>query len=123
MKKLRFQDSNSRFQDSRKAGLHLTLIKVSAKIPKLKNWKNTKTLQSLDTQDLKQDSKIPKLLQKNFKIPNGLNLIPAYLREFFLRLEPAPPPYTMESINTLQVVMGVTDLSSPRILKNKNEET
>lgn len=112
MKKLRFQDPNSRFQDSRKAGLRLTLTKVSAKIPKLKNWKNTKTLQRLDTQDLKQDSKIPKLLQKNFKIPNGLNLIPSYLREFFLRLEPAPPPYTMESINTLQVVMGVTNFAS-----------
>lgn len=103
MKNLRFQDSNSRFQDSRKNGLRLTLAKDSAKIPKLKNRKNVKTLQSLDTQGLNQDSKIPKLLQENFKIPNGLNLIPAYLREFFLRLEPAPPPYTMEGIDTLQV--------------------
>ena len=103
MKNLRFQDSNSRFQDSRKTGLRLTLTKDSAKIPKLKNRKNDQTLQSLDTQGLNQDSKIPKLLQENFKIPNGLNLIPAYLREFFLRLEPAPPPYTMEGIDTLQV--------------------
>lgn len=112
MKKLRFQDPNSRFQDSKKAGLRLTLIKVSVKIPKLKNRKNAKTLQSLDTQGLKQDSKIPKLLQKNFKIPSRLNLIPAYLREFFLRLEPAPPPYTMESVTTLQVVMEVTNFAS-----------
>ena len=112
MKKLRFQDSNSRFQDSKKAGLRLTLIKVSAKIPKFKNWKDAKTLQSLDAQDLKQDYKIPKLLQKNFKIPSRPNLIPAYLREFFLRLEPAPPPYTMESVTTLQVVMEVTNFAS-----------
>ncbi len=103
MKKSRFQDSKSRFQDSRKTDLSLTLAKDSTKIPKLKIWKNVQTLQSLDTQGLNQDSKIPKLLQQNFKIPNGLNLIPAYLREFFLRLEPAPPPYTMEGIDTLQV--------------------
>jgi hypothetical protein len=45
------------------------------------------------------------------------NSLPAYLRWLFLRIVTAPPPYTMESINTLQVVMGVTDLSSPRILK------
>ena len=98
-------------------------IQEIAKKPNLKNWKGIKNLQSLVGQGIIQETRKPKFLQKNFQVLEYSNSLPAYLRWLFLRIVTAPPPYTMESINTLQVVMGVTDLSSPRILKNKNEET
>ena len=98
-------------------------VQESAKNPKLKNGREVKNLQSLERQGILQESKNPKLFNKNFQVLECANSLPAYLRWLFLRIVTAPPPYTMESINTLQVVMGVTDLSSPRILKNKNEET
>ena len=98
-------------------------IQESAKNPKLKNGREIKNLQSLVRQGFSQESKNPKLLNKKFQVLECSDSLPAYLRWLFLRIVTAPPPYTMESVNTLQVVMGVTDLSSPRILKNKNEET
>jgi len=112
MKKPRFQIKfPASFQDSVKTYLHLTPVQVSAKFPKLENRKNTKTLQRLITQGLKEVSKFPEKFQKKFQVFTLTNLIPAYLRKFFSSLEPAPPPYTMESENTLQVVMGVTDFA------------
>ena len=99
------------------------IIQEITKKPNLKNWQGIKNLQSLVGQGVSQETRKPKFLQKNFQVLEYSNSLPAYLRWLFLRIVTAPPPYTMESINTLQVVMGVTDLSSPRILKNKNEET
>ena len=110
MKKLSFQIKfPASFQDFRKTYLHLTPVQVSAKFPKLENRKNVKSLQRLITQGLREVFKFPEKLQKKFQVFTSTNLIPAYLRKFFSSLEPAPPPYTMESINTLQVVMGVTE--------------
>jgi len=110
MKKPRFQIKfPASFQDSAKTYLHLTPAQVSAKFPKLENRKNVKSLQSHIAQGLKEVSKFPEKLQKKFQVFTSTNLIPAYLRKFFSSLEPAPPPYTMESENTLQVVMEVTD--------------
>jgi len=59
-----------------------------------------------------QDGNLVKNERKKFQVRNLANLIPSYLRHFFLRLEPAPPPYTMESVTTLQVVMEVTNFAS-----------
>lgn len=107
MKKPSFQIKfPASFQDSRKTRLHPTPAQVFAKFPKLKNRENAKSLQRLITQGLREVSKFPEKLQKKFQVFTSTNLIPAYLRKFFSSLEPAPPPYTMESINTLQVVMG-----------------
>ncbi len=112
MKKLSFQIKfPASFQDSGKTGLHLTPIQVSAKFPKLENRKNVKNLQTHIRQGLSQVSKFPEKLQKKFQVFTFANLIPAYLRRFFSSLEPAPPPYTMESVSTLQVVMEVTDFA------------
>lgn len=61
---------------------------------------------------LRQDGNLLKNDSKKFQVCNLANLIPSYLRHFFLRLEPAPPPYTMESVITLQVVMEVTNFAS-----------
>lgn len=127
MKNSRIQIKKSEFwflsckpysQDSRQK-----IIQEITKKPNLKNWKGIKNLQSLVGQGVAQETRKPKFLQKNFQVLEYSNSLPDYLRWLFLRIVTAPPPYTMESINTLQVVMGVTDLSSPRILKNKNEET
>ena len=59
-----------------------------------------------------QDGNLVKNDCEKFQVRNIANLVPAYLRQFFLRLEPAPPPYTMESVITLQVVMEVNDFAS-----------
>jgi hypothetical protein len=59
-----------------------------------------------------QDGNLVKNDREKFQVRNIANLVPAYLRQFFLRLEPAPPPYTMESVITLQVVMEVNDFAS-----------
>lgn len=99
------------FQDFRKTGLRLTPIEVSTKFPKLENRKNVKSLQTHIRQGLSQVSKFPEKFQKKFQVFTSTNLIPAYLRKFFSSLEPAPPPYTMESVTTLQVVMEVTDFA------------
>jgi hypothetical protein len=81
-------------------------IQESAKNPKLKNGRKEKNLQLLEGQRFSQESKNPKLFNKNFQVLERSNSLPAYLRWLFLRIVTAPPPYTMESINTLQVVMG-----------------
>ena len=113
MKKTRFQIKfPASFQDFVKTYLHLTPAQVSAKFPKLENRKNVKSLQSHIAQGLKEVSKFPEKLQKKFQVFTSTNLIPAYLRKFFSSLEPAPPPYTMESVITLQVVMEVTNFAS-----------
>ncbi len=112
MKKPSFQIKfPASFQDFGKTGLRLTPIQVSAKFPKLENRENIKSLQRLITQGLREVSKFPEKLQKKFQVFTSTNLIPAYLRKFFSSLEPAPPPYTMESVTTLQVVMEVTDFA------------
>ena len=82
------------------------IIQEIAKKPNLKNWKGIKNLQSLAAQRVLQEIKKPKLFNKKFQVLEFLNSLPAYLRWLFLRIVTAPPPYTMESINTLQVVMG-----------------
>ncbi len=84
-------------------------VQESAKNPKLKNGRELKNLPSLERQGFSQESKNPKLFNKNFLVLECLSSLPAYLRWLFLRIVTAPPPYTMESINTLQVVMGVTE--------------
>ena len=81
-------------------------IQEIAKKPNLKNWKGIKNLQSLVGQRVSQETKKPKLFNKKFQVLECSNSLPAYIRWLFLRIVTAPPPYTMESINTLQVVMG-----------------
>ena len=88
------------------------IIQEIAKKPNLKNWKGIKNLQSLVGQRVSQETKKPKLFNKKFQVLECFNSLPAYLRWLFLRIVTAPPPYTMESVNTLQVVMEVTNFAS-----------
>lgn len=98
MKKPSFQIKfPASFQDSGKTGLRLTPAQVSGKFPKLENRKNVKSLSVYIRQGLRQVSKFPEKFQKKFQVFISTNLVPAYLRRFFSSLEPAPPPYTMES--------------------------
>lgn len=69
------------------------------KNPKSKNGRKIKSLQSLETQWFSQESKNPKLVNRNFHILECFNSLPAYLRWLFLRIVTAPPPYTMEGNN------------------------
>ena len=71
---------------------------------------------------LGQDGKLLKNDTEKFQVCNLANLIPSYLRHFFLRLEPAPPPYTMESVITLQVVMEVANFASSNFSKTKTRK-
>ena len=87
-------------------------IQEIAKKPNLKNWKGIKNLQSLVGQRVSQETKKPKLFNKKFQVLGCSNSLPAYLRWLFLRIVTAPPPYTMESVTTLQVVMEVTNFAS-----------
>jgi hypothetical protein len=87
-------------------------IQEIVKKPNLKNWKGIKNLQSLVGQRVSQETKKPKLFNKNFQVLECSNSLPAYLRWLFLRIVTAPPPYTMESVTTLQVVMEVTNFAS-----------
>ncbi|MBU6141051.1 MAG: hypothetical protein KGP29_05825 [Proteobacteria bacterium] len=120
MKNLRIQIKNSEIQTKNPKVWILTCqpylqgnrqksIQEFAKNPKLKNGRETKNLQNLEGQWFSQKSKNPKFFNENFQILERSNSLPAYLRWLFLRIVTAPPPYTMESVNTLQVVMGVTD--------------
>lgn len=79
------------------------IIQEIAKKSNLKNWQAIKNLQSLVAQRVSQETKKPKFFNKNFQILECSNSLPAYLRWLFLRIVTAPPPYTMESVNTLQV--------------------
>lgn len=71
---------------------------------------------------LGQDGKLLKNDSEKFQVCNLANLIPSYLRHFFLRLEPAPPPYTMESVITLQVVMEGANFASSNFSKTKTRK-
>ena len=68
---------------------------------------------------LGQDGKLLKNDSEKFQVCNLANLIPSYLRHFFLRLEPAPPPYTMEGSNPPSIYGGDQLRLSPQISKQQ----
>ena len=78
------------------------------KNPKSKNERKTKSPQSLQRQGFLQESKNPKLFNKNFQVLECQNSLPTYLLWLFLRIVTAPPPYTMEGSNPPSIYGEVT---------------
>ncbi len=123
MKKSRFQIKfPASFQVFGKTCLRLTPAQVSAKFPKLENWKNIKNLQTLVKQALNEVSKFSKKFQKKFQVFISTNLLPSYLWSFFSSLEPAPPPYTMEGNNPPSIYGEVISYGFLSNLKIKTEK-
>lgn len=91
----------------------------STKNPKLKNKRTKKSLQNLVWQGICQESKILKYFQKKFYVLESLNSLPAYLRWLFLKIVPAPPPYTMEGNNPPSIYGGDQLRLSPQISKQQ----
>ncbi len=82
----------------------------SAEFLNFKNYDNKKNLSSFVREWICQESRNPKLFKRKIQVLYLTKTLFSYLRWLFLRIVTAPPPYTMESINTLQVIMEVQNL-------------
>lgn len=73
----------------------------------------------------KQDAETLKNVRRKFHVLDGSNQTPVCLYLLLPRCGPAPPPYTMESESTLQVLMETASKHGrfPELFKNKKLKT